>query len=157
MKELTRKDNSILYDIINYNFFETLKTSNFLSLLFILNRKGVYITFMNNEYLNVLHEGITYSLKFKDLLTGKLDAEDNLRLCLYMNIFSSENSLESEYPIFKKYSNIYEYVFSTEDKSTYYFQKYNKKGELVKIKKLAVLGSYKELELYKFIEKLIQE
>ena len=157
MKELTKKDNIILYDIINYQFFEALKTSNLLLLLLILNRKGIYITFINNEYLNVVYEGLTYSLKFKDLLNPRLDAEDNLRLSLYMNMFSSENSLESEYPIFKKYTNIYEYVVSTDDKRTYFFQKYNKNGQLVAIKELAALGSYKELELYTFIEKLIQE
>lgn len=74
-----------------------------------------------------------------------------------MNVFYFENSLESEYPIFKKYTDTYEYVLSTEDNRIYYFQKYNKKGELVVIKELAALADYKELELYTFIESLIKE
>ena len=75
-----------------------------------------------------------------------------------MNIFISENSLESNNIVYKKYTDKFEYVVSTEDKHTYFFFKnIIKKSELVVIKELATLGSSKKLELYTFIEKLIKE
>lgn len=74
-----------------------------------------------------------------------------------MNIFISENSLESNNIVYKKYTDKFEYVVSTEDKHTYFFKNIIKKSELVVIKELATLGSYKKLELYTFIEKLIKE
>lgn len=156
MKPLTKKDHPKLYDIVTYNLFKEL-TNNNISLLLTLNRKNIHITFINNEYLELKNENFKYSLKFKDLLNSTLKPEDNLKLSLYMNIFISENSLESNNTVYKKYTDKFEYVLSTEDKSNYFFQKYNKKGELVVIKELATLGSYKKLELYTFIEKLIKE
>ena len=47
-----------------------------------------------------------------------------------MNIFISENSLESNNIVYKKYTDKFEYVVSTEDKHTYFFQKYNKKKRI---------------------------